>query len=117
MKIAVILIRSSINISHPVQRTLDILGLKFKNNCAVVEGTPQTQGMIDKIKDITTWGPVDDATLKAMAPRKKSKDSNVYALNPPRKGFGRKGIKVAFINKGALGDRKEKINDLLMRML
>ncbi len=40
-----------------------------------------------------------------------------FCLNPPRKGFGRKGIKVAFAVGGALGYRGEKINDLILRML
>jgi len=117
MKIAVILIRSAISIPEPVQRTLSLLGLKFKNNCVVVEDVPEMKGMIEKIKDLSTFGPVDDATLKAMEPRRVSKDSKNYRLNPPRKGFGRKGIKVAFSKGGALGNRKEKINDLLMRMV
>ena len=40
-----------------------------------------------------------------------------FRLNPPRKGFGRKGIKVDFKIGGALGERKEKINDLIKRMM
>ena len=40
-----------------------------------------------------------------------------YTLSPPRGGFGRKGVKTAFGKSGALGNRKEKINDLIMRML
>ena len=40
-----------------------------------------------------------------------------FYLNPPRKGFERKGIKVSFKAGGALGYRGEKINDLIQRML
>ena len=40
-----------------------------------------------------------------------------YRLDPPRKGFGRKGIKMAFSKGGALGYRAEKINDLVKRMM
>jgi large subunit ribosomal protein L30 len=42
---------------------------------------------------------------------------NFFKLNPPRKGFERKGIKVPFAQGGVLGYRKEKINDLLVRMV
>jgi len=41
----------------------------------------------------------------------------VFRLSPPSKGFGRKGVKYHFAQKGALGDRKEAINDLLKRMI
>tara|TARA_Y100000310_G_scaffold275662_1_gene292307 strand:- start:76 stop:546 length:471 start_codon:yes stop_codon:yes gene_type:complete len=40
-----------------------------------------------------------------------------FKLTPPAKGFGRKGIKKAFSLGGALGYRKEKINDLIKRMI
>ena len=39
----------------------------------------------------------------------------VFRMNPPVKGF--EGIKRSFVNKGALGYRGEKINDLLERMM
>ncbi len=40
-----------------------------------------------------------------------------FKLQPPKKGFERKGIKVPFSQGGVLGYRKEKINELLMRMI
>jgi len=40
-----------------------------------------------------------------------------FRLKPPIKGFERKGIKVPFSMGGVLGYRKEKINDLIIRML
>jgi len=40
-----------------------------------------------------------------------------FKLCSPRKGFEKKGIKVPFSLGGVLGYRKEKINDLIMRML
>ena len=41
----------------------------------------------------------------------------VFRLRPPSKGFERKGIKKPFSMGGALGYRKEKINDLIQRMI
>ena len=41
----------------------------------------------------------------------------VFRLNPPRKGYGRKGIKVPYSNHGVLGYRGVKINDLIERMV
>lgn len=40
-----------------------------------------------------------------------------FRLKPPVKGFERKGIKVPFSMGGVLGYRKEKINNLIIRML
>ncbi len=40
-----------------------------------------------------------------------------FRLMPPSKGFERSGIKRAFAVGGALGYRKDKINDLIKRML
>jgi len=80
--------------------------------------------MINKVKDYATWGDIDDATLKALIEKRSEKNPDdpkrtkpYFRLNPPKKGFGRKGIKVPFSKRGALGNRKEKINDLIKRML
>lgn len=40
-----------------------------------------------------------------------------FKLRPPEGGFERKGIKQPFSMGGVLGYRKEKINELLMRMI
>jgi len=40
-----------------------------------------------------------------------------FRLMPPRKGFERKGTKRHFSIGGALGYRKNKINDLIQRMI
>ncbi|MFH1638262.1 MAG: 50S ribosomal protein L30 [Candidatus Woesearchaeota archaeon] len=40
-----------------------------------------------------------------------------FKLSPPVKGFERKGVKKPFSLGGVLGYRKEKINDLIKRML
>ncbi len=40
-----------------------------------------------------------------------------FKLSPPRHGFERKGIKAQFSMGGALGYRKDKINDLIQRMI
>ncbi len=93
---------------------MQMLGLKRKNNCVVLEKKPELEGMITKVKDLVTWGEVNEETLKEMEKRKKGK---VYNLHPPRKGFGRKGIKVPFKVGGGLGYRGDKINDLIKRML
>ncbi len=113
-KLAIFRVRWQLRLKQKIEDTLKMLNLNKKNHCAIVEDKPTVLGMIKKVKNYVTWGNVNDDTIKLL---EKRKDNNCYRLNPPRKGFGRKGIKVAFSKSGALGDRKEKINDLLVRMV
>lgn len=113
-KIAVVRIRGVTGVKKDISDTLTMLNLHKKNFCAVVDDTPATRGMIFKVKDFVTYGMIDKETLELL---KNKGEKRFYRLNPPRKGYGRKGIKVPFSKGGALGDRKEKINDLLKRMI
>jgi len=140
-KIAIIRIRGSVNLRKEVKDTFSLLRLYRKNYCVVVEGTPSLMGMVKKVKDYVTYGEIDDAAYKELVEKRgeeykgREKDSRgkidykkcilvdgkkmkpFFRLNPPKGGFGRKGIKVSFKAKGALGYRGEKINDLLKRMI
>ena len=139
-KIAVVLVRGLVGLTQPVKDTLRMLRLTRKNQCVVVADNPVMVGMIRKVKDFVTWGSVTDATFTELVAKRgreflgrtqdskgkysyKTLDVNgkkyipTFNLNPPRKGFGRKGIKLSFTVGGALGNRGDKINDLLMRML
>ncbi len=113
-KIAVVLVRGMINTSREVRDTLKMLRLKRKNHCVVLKKNPSILGMVMKVKDLVTWGEVDDETVEAM---KKRMREGVARLQPPRGGFERKGIKFQFKVGGALGYRGEKINDLIKRMV
>jgi len=48
---------------------------------------------------------------------KELKVKPLFRLKPPSKGYDRKGIKKTFVEGGVLGYRKEKINNLLKRMI
>jgi large subunit ribosomal protein L30 len=113
-KIAVILIRGTIGLSHELKKTLTMLRLKRKNNCVVIDDKPSLVGMVKRVKDYATWGEADKETLAIL--EKKMRNGTAH-LHPPRKGYGRKGVKVQFTVGGALGDRGEKINDLIKRMV
>lgn len=114
MKLAIIRIRGTVNRNGEIRDTLTMLNLNKPNHCVIVEDTPSVKGMIKKVAPLLTWGPITDKTEKALEKRKTNKH---YALNPPKKGYGRKGIKMPFKLGGSYGDRGEKINDLLERML
>lgn len=123
-RIAVVLVRGLVGVEKGIKDTLYMLRLRRKNTCVVVEGTPSNLGMINKAKDYVTWGEINDAALKSLIEKRAERNPEdpkrtkpFFSLNSPRKGFGRKGVKVPFSKGGALGDRGEKINDLIKRML
>ncbi len=130
-KLAVVLVRGMVKVVKPVKETLMMLNLNRKNHCVVIEDTPTYNGMLFKVKDYITWGEIDEATFAELVHKRgqlsdgrgKSVEINGkkykrhFALNPPLKGFGRKGIKTSFKVGGGLGYRGEKINDLVKRML
>ncbi|MBI2662502.1 50S ribosomal protein L30 [Candidatus Woesearchaeota archaeon] len=139
-KLVVVLVRGLIDLSKDVKDTLAMLRMFRKNHAVIVDNTPTMKGMVVKVKDCVTWGEIDDATVKELVEKRgelflsrktdvkkkykyaifsfNGKDYKPYfRLNPPRKGFGRKGIKVPFKVGGGLGYRGEKINDLIKRML
>ena len=150
-KIAVVLIRGTVNTHPDVRKTLELLRLKKKHACVVVEDNEISKGMLQKVKDYTTFGTVDEAFFTKMIEKrgelvgKNKVDSkfdakkvakeyfagkiklnefeNKYSLKPyfrlapPVKGFERGGIKKPFTQKGVLGQRGDKISELIEKML
>ena len=117
-----------------------MLNLHRKNHVVVVPDTPALHGMIVKVKDFVTWGEISAEVFKELLEKRglpyqgrlqdrtksysypyltygKKQFKSYFRLNPPLKGFGRKGIKVAFRASGGLGYRADKINDLIKRMV
>jgi len=115
-KIAAIRIRGEINLNEPKKRTLKFLNLNRKHNCVILDERAEILGMLNKIADCITWGPVSEETIKKLQEKRKPKKDKIYTLNPPKGGFERKGIKVPYSVGGVLGERKE-IDSLLLRML
>ena len=112
---AIVRVRGTVKTPHYVKCTMEFLRLERTNYCVIVPATPSYAGMIQKVKDCVTWGEADESTIKLL--KEKLGEQKFYRLNPPRKGFGRKGIKTPFNKSGALGYRGEKINDLVARMV
>lgn len=123
-KIAVIRIRGTTGVKEKIERTLTMLHLQKRNTCTVIENRPEMVGMLQVVKDFTTWGEIDEETYNLLVEKRGEKDPKddkkikpFFRLNSPQKGFERKGIKYPFSLGGALGDRKEKINGLIKRMV
>jgi large subunit ribosomal protein L30 len=133
--IAIVRIRGGIGLKKEIKAGLTILRLYKKNYCRVIKSSKSNLGMIQKVKDYITWGEIDEETLKLLKEKRGEKTSTktksdssqskegkeifkpYFRLHPPRGGFARKGIKIPFALGGALGNRKEKINDLIKRMI
>ena len=113
MKLAIVRVRGPVGVRHDFEKAMSLFGLDKSNSCAIVEDSPETRKKLLKVKDYCTWGVLDEKTLGEL----NKKGEKVVHLNPPRKGFGTKGVKMPFKHGGALGDRGEKITDLIMRML
>ena len=148
-KIAVILIRGTVNTHPDVRKTLDLLRLKKKHACVVIDDNEVSRGMVQRVKDYVTYGLIDEAIFKTLLDKRGETVGNsdtkidsakiakeyfagklhlrdfeskhslkpFFRLHPPTGGFERKGIKMPFAKGGVLGDRAEKVKDLLTRML
>jgi len=138
--ICIIRIRGRVGLKKEINETLDRLRLKKKYTCVVLKGKKEELGMIKKVRDFVAFGEINDKAFEELIEKrrqlidkkknkidsknivenlKKEKDYKelnlkpFFRLHPPRKGIKSK----LHFPKGVLGDNKEKINDLLERML
>ena len=137
---AVIRIRGSIKTRHDVRRAFETLNLTRVNHLSVWPENNENYRAIKKVEGYATFGIINEDTLKevlekrgnfeegtdakkafaALKSGKSAKEAgikNCFRLSPPKKGYERKGIKKSFTLGGALGNRKEAINDLIMKMV
>lgn len=118
-RIAVIRIAGKNKMKQEVEETLQRLNLKDKYNCVVIENSDQQKlGMVKKVKDFVAFGELDDETLKKLEESRNAEEKNigkVFRLHPPRGGIDTK--KHSGVGKGVLGNNKEKINQLVQRMI
>jgi len=119
--IAIIRIRGTDDVNGRIEGTMKMLKLLKKHVCSIYPNNPVIVGMAEKCKDYVTYGEIDEETYKMLVDKrgikKEGKLQNYFHLSPPRGGFERRGIKYAFTQKGALGYRAGKINDLIKKML
>lgn len=114
--IAIIRIHGQVGLKKEIVETLNRLRLRKKYACFVLEKPSKEQlGMIKKVRDFVAYGNVDEKTYKKLIEKRKTKIKNFFRLHPPRKGIDSK--KHFGVKKGVLGDNKEKINELIERML
>ncbi|MCK9596925.1 uL30 family ribosomal protein [Candidatus Pacearchaeota archaeon] len=116
--IAIIRIKGQVKVRTDVLETLDRMGLKKKYSCAILDKPTKVDlGMLKKVENFVAYGEITPETYKKLveARGKFSKSKTHFRLHPPRKGIESK--KHFGVGKGVLGNNKEKINELVLRML
>lgn len=137
--IVVIRISGLVEVSEKINETLHRLHLRRKYSAILLNGTEENYKMLYHIRNFVAYGKINEETL-LMLLEKRGKSLNgkkieskkiieqlekkdleslgikpYFRLHPPRKGID---SKIHFpIQNGVLGDNKEKINDLVRRML
>ena len=137
---AVIRISGLVEVPHTVQETLFRIRLRRKYTLVLMPSTPLTNLLLKTVRNFVAYGEIDKETLSllfqkraqlidkkkkinlldaaALVEKKKLEDLGLkpfFRLHPPRGGIDSRyhfGVR-----KGVLGDHKEKINDLIRRML
>ena len=118
MTLAVIRIKGQVGLKKDIVETLHRLRLRRKYVCVLIEPTKENFGMIKKLRDFVAFGEITEETKKELIKKrgKKDKDGNLksfFRLHPPRGGIQSK----LHFPKGVLGNNKDKINELIGRML
>lgn len=137
--ICIIRIRGQVALKKKVVETLNRLRLRRKYSCVVMNPKKEEFGMIKKIANFVAFGEIKKEVFEELIEKRgqiidktKKIDSKkiveellkgkkydklnlkpFFRLHPPRKGIKSK----LHFPKGVLGDNKEKINDLVLRML
>lgn len=110
----VIRITGNVGLRKEIVETLNRLRLKRKYSCIVFDKPTKEQlGMINKVRDFVAFGDIKEVTYKKLIEKRKTKIKNFFRLHPPRGGIKAK----LHFPKGVLGNHKEKINELIERML
>jgi large subunit ribosomal protein L30 len=63
MVYAVIRVRGTVNIKPDIKRTMQLLRLTRANHCVLLEENVVYKGMLQMVKDYTTWGEINKETL------------------------------------------------------
>jgi large subunit ribosomal protein L30 len=93
-KVAVILIRGTVNTHPDVRKTLELLRLKKKHACVVIDDNAVSKGMLQRVKDYTTYGPISEETFVKLIEERgevvggtKAKDAKVDAKKIAKEYF------------------------------
>ena len=107
-------IRGEVKVSHKIESTMQMLGLKRRNMVSLLPNNDSTLGMIRRVEDFVTWGEVSDDIVSKLKQKSKDKESKIFNLAPAKKSL--KNVRKRY-PKGDLGYRGKEINKLIERMI
>ncbi|MFX0050549.1 MAG: 50S ribosomal protein L30 [Candidatus Hermodarchaeota archaeon] len=65
-RLAVIRIRGTVDRSKSIKKTLQLLRLNKPNHCVIIDDRDTYKGMLQKAKDLITWGELNFETTKEL---------------------------------------------------
>lgn len=65
-KLAVIRVRGDVDVREEVKDVLHMLCLTRPNHCTLVDDDPSQSGMLQKVKEMVTWGPIKPEVLEEL---------------------------------------------------
>lgn len=153
-KLAVVRVQGEVDARKDVKDTLRILHLTRPNHCVILDDESSSRGMLQKVKEMITWGPVKSDVLEELLRKRGEFEGGdpvtngeieertsyssieefakavcegnsslsaldglkeVFRLRPPKKEYN--STHRSFHHGGAVGNRGEEINDLILRMV
>jgi large subunit ribosomal protein L30 len=66
MVYAVVRIRGIVNVKPDIKKTLQLLRLTRANHCVLLEENKVNKGMLQIVKDYTTWGEINEKTMTTL---------------------------------------------------
>jgi len=101
MVFAVVRVRGIVNVKPDIKHTLELLRLNRVNHCILLEENKVYKGMLQIIKDYTTWGKINKETL-----------SNL--MNSRGMLVGDKSITAEYINSATSYDNIDKLSQAIV---
>lgn len=65
-KLAVVRVRGSVDVRKEVEDTLRFLRLTRPNHSTLVDDSSSRRGMLQKVKEMVTWGPIKPEVLESL---------------------------------------------------
>ena len=79
--IAIIRMTGDVALNKDLKDTFRMLRLYKKNNCVIVPNSPQYIGMIGRLREKSTWGEIDEPTLKLLIEKRGRVSRNEQLTN------------------------------------
>jgi large subunit ribosomal protein L30 len=102
----VVRLRGSVNLRRDVKDTLRMLHLNRVNHATVIPSTPEYLGMLQKVKDHTTWGEASKETLNYLLEKRGEVEGGIRLTDKYLKDK----------NYGSIKDVAEALHELKLKL-